>query len=611
MTIVAAEPVPEAAVVSNPAKRPLAPRVAFAVLLVSTAVLYLWNLSVSGWANAFYSAAAQAGGTDWIAMLFGSSDAGNAITVDKTPAALWIIDLSVRLFGLNPWSVLIPQAAEGVAAVAVLYAAVRRAGGPAAALLAGTVLALTPVAALIFRFNNPDALLVLLLVVAVYCALRGIERGASRWWFVGAGAALGFGFLAKMLQAFLVLPGLIAAVLVAGDRSLRARIADVLAAAAAMIVCGGWYLVLVEVWPASSRPYIGGSQHNSIVELALGYNGLGRLTGDETGGLGNMNFDVGAGRLFGQQMGGEIGWLLPAALICLVAGLVVTRRAPRTDGVRAALIMWGGWLVVTAVVFSFMNGIVHPYYTVALAPAIGASIGIGATLLWQHRTDIRAATALSGVVLVTSILAAVLLGRQPDWLPWLRTAVVVVGIGSGVLLLAVGRFERPYSRVVAGLALLACLAGPAAYTVATAASPHSGAIPSAGPARGGGGPFDAPDPGERLTATLAADAGKYTWAAAVVGSSNAAGYQLATRAPVMAVGGFNGTDPAPTLDQFKELVAQSKIHYFIGGRMMGFHGRQTSGSQEAKAIADWVESRFAPLTVDDVTIYDLARATNT
>lgn len=594
-------------------------RLAVAVLLVATAALYLWNLSISGWANAFYSAAAQAGGSNWTAMLFGSSDAANAITVDKTPAALWIVDLSVRLFGLSSWSILVPQALEGVAAVAVLYAAVRRAAGPTAALLAGVVLALTPVAALIFRFNNPDALLVLLLVVSAYCVQRGIEKDASRWWFVAAGAAVGFGFLAKMLQAFLVLPGLAAAALTAGDRPLRGRLGDLLAAAAAMVVSGGWYLLLVELWPTSSRPYIGGSQHDSIVELVLGYNGFGRLTGEETGGLGNMNFDVGAGRLFGSQMGADIAWLLPAALICLVAGLLITRRAPRTDRMRAALLLWGGWLLVTAAVFSFMNGIVHPYYTVALAPAVAALIGIGATLMWQRRTDIRSATAMSGAVLATAILAAVLLARQGDPMPWLRAAVAVGGVGSAALLLVNGWLDRRVVPAVAALALLSCLAGPAAYAVATAANPHSGAIPSVGPSRGGGpfggfgGMFGSPEPGPVLTARLSADAAQYTWAAAVVGSSNAAGYQLATGAPVMAVGGFNGTDPAPTLDEFIGDVDAHRIHYFIQSRIMGgFGGRTTSGSQDASRIAEWVENHFTPITVDDVTIYDLThRGQNT
>lgn len=591
-------------------------RVGLGVLLVGTAVLYLWNLSASGWANAFYSAAAQAGASDWTAMLFGSSDAANAITVDKTPAALWIIDVSVRLFGLNPWSVLVPQALEGVAAVALLYATVRRVSGPGAGLLAGTVLALTPVAALMFRFNNPDALLVLLLVAAAYCVQRACEKDSSRWWLIAAGVAVGFGFLAKMLQAFLVLPGFALAYLIAAHRPVRRRVVDLLGALVAVIVAGGWYLLLVELWPASSRPYIGGSQHNSIVELALGYNGLGRLTGDEPGGLGNLNHDVGLGRLFGTGMGLEIAWLLPAAVICLAAGLITTRRTPRTDPTRAALIGWGGWLAVTAVVFSFMNGIVHPYYTVALAPAVAACIGIGATLLWRNRFDIRAATALSGAVLVTTVLAAVLLSRHGEWLPWLRATVAVGGVGTAVLLLVVGRLTRPVAGAVAALAVASCLLAPATYSIATAATPHTGAIPTVGPSRNGaGGGFmgptgllDSPTPGQALTATLSADAADYTWAAAVVGSNNAAGYQLASGAPVMAVGGFNGTDPSPTLDEFKKLVADRQIHYFIRGRIMIGHWGQQSGRSESAAVAEWVETHYTPVIVDRAVIYDLTAA---
>ncbi len=596
--------------------RGVAEPVALGVLLIGTAVLYLWNLSASRWANSFYSAAAQAGSNDWTAMLFGSSDAANAITVDKTPASLWIIDISVRLFGLNPWSVLAPQALEGVAAVALLYAAVRRVGGPGAALLAGAVMALTPVAALMFRFNNPDALLVLTLVAGAYCTQRACEKDSSRWWLVAAGTAVGFGFLAKMLQAFLVLPGFIAAYVVAGSRPARRRLLDVACMGAAVVVSAGWYLLLVELWPSDARPYIGGSQHNSVVELALGYNGLGRLTGDETGGLGNMNFDVGWGRLFGHTMGAEIAWLLPAAVICLGAAVICTWRSPRTDQTRAATIIWGAWLLVTAMVFSFMNGIVHPYYTVALAPAIAAVVGIGATLLWRNRSAVPAATALSGTVLVSTILACVLLARTDDWLPWLRAVIAVGGVATAALLLVAGRLNTPTARAVAGIALVAFLAAPAAYSVATAATPHTGAIPSAGPSshRGlrmgpPGGLLDAPTPGPGLTAELAADADRYTWVAAAMGSNNAAGYQLAARAPVMAIGGFNGTDPSPTLKEFQRYVADKKIHYFIRGRMMigQWGGNARSGSREAASIADWVETHYTATTVDRVTVYDLTQ----
>lgn len=592
-------------------------RLGLPLLLVATAVLYVWNLGASGWANAFYTAAVQAGASDWTAMLFGSSDPANAITVDKTPAALWVMDISVRLFGLNPWSVLVPQALMGVAAVWVLYAAVRRVAGPGAGLLAGTVLAATPVAALIFRFNNPDALLVLLLVAAAYCVQRACEKEASRWWLVAAGAAVGFGFLAKMLQAFLVLPAFAASYLVAGHRTLSRRIGDLFIAGMAVVFSAGWYLALVELWPESSRPYIGGSQHNSIIELTLGYNGLGRLTGKETGGLGNLNHDVGWGRLLGTSMGLDIAWLLPGALICLAAGLILRRRAPRTDPARATLIMWGGWLVITALVLSYSNGIIHAYYTVALAPAIGACVGIGATLLWQNRFDIRAATALSGAVLVTTVLAAVLLTRHSEWMPWLRATVAVAGMGAAVLLLVSGRLVPAVARSVAALAVLSCLAAPAAFSIATAATSHSGAIPSVGPshrvsAPGGGGPgglLDSPKPATGLSATLAKDANDYTWAAAVVGSNNAAGYQLASGAPVMAVGGFNGTDPAPTLGEFQHLVATGQIHYFIRDRMMmmtGHWGASSGGSREAADISQWVEKNYTPVVIDRVIIYDLS-----
>ncbi len=583
--------------------------------MVGTALMYLWNLSASGWANSFYSAAAQAGADNWKAMLFGSSDAANAITVDKTPGSLWIMDISVRIFGLNSWSVLAPQALAGVAAVALLYATVRRVKGPGAALLAGSVMALTPVAALIFRFNNPDALLVLALVAGAYCTQRAWEKDSSRWWLVAAGTAVGLGFLAKMLQAFLVLPGFIAAYAAAGHRSLGRRLLDVAAMLAAMVVSAGWYPALVELWPSEARPYIGGSQNDSIVELALGYNGIGRLTGNEPGGLGNLNFDVGWGRLFGHAMGADVAWLLPAAVICLGAVVVFARRAPRTDPLRAAGLIWGGWLVVTAVVFSFMNGIVHPYYTVALAPAIAALVGIGATLLWQNRSEPAAATALSGTVLVTSVLACVLLTRTDGWLPWLRAVVAVGGVAAATLLVVVGRLSVTAARSVAGLAIIASLAAPFAYSVATAATPHTGAIPSVGPSgrgfgqMGSGGLLTAPTPGAGLTAALSADADDFTWVAAAMGSNNAAGYQLASGAPVMAVGGFNGTDPAPTLKEFQAFVAQKKIHYFIRGRLIfgQWGGATSSGSREAADIAEWVETHFAPTTIDRAIVYDLTQ----
>ncbi|MFH5228251.1 ArnT family glycosyltransferase [Antrihabitans spumae] len=593
-------------------RRPRRMQLAYVALLLGTAVLYLWDLSASGWANSFYSAAVQAGSQSWKALLFGSSDGANSITVDKTPAALWVMGLSVRIFGFNSWSVLVPQALEGVAAVAMLVATVRRVAGPGAGLIAGTLLALTPVAVLMFRFDNPDALLVLLLVAAAYCVTRAIEKESSVWWLPLAGVAVGFGFLAKMMQAFLVLPVFALVHLIAAHAPLRKRLVHLVGALVAVVASGGWYIALVALWPASSRPYIGGSQENNILELALGYNGLGRLTGNETGGLGNLNHDVGWGRLFGSEMGTQIAWLLPAAVIAIGAGMWITGSKPRTDPLRAGILLWGGWLAVTGVVFSYMNGIVHPYYTVALAPAVAGVVGIGSVLLWQCRNDIRARIALVGMTATTTVLGCVLLGRNADWQPWLRPTIAVVGVFASVLLLVVDRLSGRAARGVVAVALAACLAGPAAYSVATASTPHSGAIPSAGPSSGGpgagamGGLLGTVVVGAELTTTLSSNADDFTWAAATVGSNNAAGYQLASGVPVMAVGGFNGTDPAPTLEQFRQYVADQQIHYFVGGAMAFGRGGESSGSKEAANIAAWVAANYTARTIDGVAVYDLS-----
>jgi 4-amino-4-deoxy-L-arabinose transferase-like glycosyltransferase len=580
-----------------PAARWVGP--AFGGLLVVTAVLYLWGLSASGWANAFYAAAAQAGSQSWKAFFYGSSDAANSITVDKTPASLWVMALSVRVFGLSSWSILVPQALMGVGTVGLLAATVRRWAGPVAGLVAGAVCALTPVAVLMFRFDNPDALLVLLLVAAAYATVRATEVASARWLAL-AGVLVGFGFLTKMLQAFLIVPAFALVYLVAAPAPVRRRVAHLLGAGLALLVAAGWWVAVVELVPAGARPYIGGSQDDSVLELVLGYNGLGRLTGDEVGSVGGGRGggwgETGWGRLFDAEIGGQVSWLLPAALILLSAGLVVTRSRPRTDRTRAALLLWGGWLLVTGLVFSYMAGIFHAYYTVALAPAIGALVGTGVVALR------RSAPVLAITLAITAAWSYVLLRRTADFLPGLAPAVLVAGLAVALGLLVA---RRRAAAVLAGAALVVALAGPAAYAVDTAAGPHTGAIPTAGPTtgrgvpggRGPGGLLGSTTPSAELTAALRADADAYTWVAATIGSNNAAGYQLASGEPVMAVGGFNGTDPSPTLAQFQRYVADGRIHYFIAGGTGGGTGE----------IARWVEQHFAATTIGGTTVYDLSR----
>ncbi|MGH3296839.1 MAG: ArnT family glycosyltransferase, partial [Trebonia sp.] len=506
----------------GPAEDPQWARPALLGLLAVTALLYLWDLSRNGYANDFYAAAVQAGTRSWKAFFFGSFDSSSFITVDKTPASLWVDELSGRLFGFSSWSLLAPQAVEGVLSVLLLFAAVRRWFGPEAGLISGAVLALTPAAALIFRFNNPDSLLVLLMTAAGYCVQRAIERDRTRW-LVFAGLLLGFAFLSKMMQAFLVLPGFGIAYLWAGPARLRRRLWQLLAALGGVIVGAGWWIAIAELTPAADRPYFGGSTNNNILELALGYNGLGRLDGSETGSIGGgggggggsaFGGATGPFRLFQSEFGGQVSWLIPAALLSLAALVWISWRAPRTSRVRAFALLWGGWLLVTGLVFSYMQGIIHPYYMVALAPPIGALVGVGAIALLRSDTPIAGRAVTAAGILGTGVWAYMLLDRTPTWLPWLRWTVLLAGLLGAAAVFAVPALTRGGPGRSGGtrraallayaplsLALVAGLGGPLAYSLDTANTTHTGSIPSAGPTVAGafggqgGGPGGNAGPG--------------------------------------------------------------------------------------------------------------------
>ena len=592
-------------------------------LLLATLVLYTWNLTASGYANSFYSAAVQAGADSWKAFFYGSSDAAGSITVDKPPASLWVMALSVRLLGLSSFAILLPQALMGVATVGVVHTTVKRHFGPAAGLIGGAVVALTPVAALMFTFNNPDALLTLLMALGAWATMRAIEQASAKWMVV-VGALIGLGFLTKTLQVLLVVPFLGLAYLVAAPTGLRRRIVHSALAVGAMVLSAGWWVAIVELVPASARPYIGGSQTNSFLELTFGYNGLGRLNGDETGSVGGGGPGGGAGggwgstglfRMFSSTVGDQVSWLIPSALVLLAAGLWFRGRRPRTDLRRAAYLVWGGWLVVTMLVFSFMAGIFHEYYTVALAPAIGALVGMGAVEAWRRRDDGVGTVVLACATAAAATWSFILLSRTTAYGDWLRISVLAVGMAAALLVLATRWLHvRAVPLVLAG-ALVAGLAGPGAYAVSTTAQGHTGSIVTAGPAGssrgpGGGGGFgggllDATTPSTAVVAALSADADSYTWVAAAVGSQTAAGLQLGTQLPVMAIGGFNGSDPSPTLAQFQQYVADGRIHYFAGGGR-GF-GNQNGGSSASSEISSWVQQNFTSVQIDGVTFYDLTQ----
>jgi 4-amino-4-deoxy-L-arabinose transferase-like glycosyltransferase len=603
-------------------------QILLAALITTAAALYLLNLSATGYGNLFYAAAAEAGSHSWSAWFFGSLDANNFITVDKPPASLWITGLSVRLFGMNSWSVLAPQALMGAASVAVLYATVRRAfaeadAGPIAGLLAGAALACTPGAALIFRFNNPDALLVLLLTLAGYCTIRAIESASWRWLAL-VGIAVGAAFLTKMLEGFLPLPAFAASYLLLAPTTWRRRLLHLLGAAAALIAAAGWWVLTVQLVPATARPYVGGSTDNTVLQLALGYNGMTRILGRNGNhsadlvspafgqGWSKLGGGTGLRRLFTAEMANEISWLLPAALLAAAFGAYLLLRGRLSRGEKAALTMFAGWLLASALVFSYMSGMVHPYYTVAMAPAVAGLVGIGATWTWRERAGWDGRITMAAMILLTAAWSAVLLRRNvfgPAWWPW---TIAGVAIAAAVAVVVVGS-RRAVATAAVAVGVLAAMGAPTAFSIATAATPHQGSIPTA--LKKGVIQLGNWTGGEGTSADLARVlAGTHTeWSAATNGSQSAAALEVSSGTAVMAIGGWSG-DPVPTLESFIDDVHAGKIAYYVEAGRGGaveptdhgavVYGRSRSATH-TREIADWVANHYQGTVIGESTVYRL------
>ncbi len=604
-----------------------------AALAVLAGVLYLWNLTVSGYANTYYSAAAQAGSQSWSALFFGSLDASGFITVDKPPLALWAMGISVRLLGLSPLAVLLPEALAGVASVVILHDAVRRTSGAMAGLIAGLAFALTPVATLMFRYDNPDALLTLLLIGAAWALVRALDDDRLRW-ITLAGCLVGLAFLTKYLQAYLVLPAFALTYLVAARGDVAHRLVRLLYAGLVVAGASLWWVVAVEAVPASARPYIGGSTDNSVIDLVLGYDGLGRIFGGLAGqgggpGLGGSGGFGGPGafgtpggpggagaafggtpgllRMFSTPWAGEISWLLPAAGIGLVAGLLARARAARMDARRAGLLLWGAWLIVHVAVLSLMTGIVHAYYAVAIAPAAAALTGTGVAELWAVRRRLPwAGAAIGGILVASAWWGWQVLERTPSFAPGIGLAAAFLALAAAVVLAVPHVDGDARSRSIAGGALVvglaAALTGPALYSVATVDRAISGGDPAAGPSDAAGGGVGGPggfagfagDPAgttRALVDYLLVNRGDTDWLVAVSSAAQAGPIQLASGAPVMAMGGFMGGDPAPTLAQLRAYVRDGRLRFvLLGGRAAGpggFFGGDGRGSV-ASQRNDWV-----------------------
>lgn len=633
--------------------RPEDPRwarpVLWAILVLATG-LYAWNLS-SLTGNSFYNAAVYSGTKSWKAFFFGALDSGSFITVDKPPGALWVMGISARIFGYGDWQLALPMVAAGVGSVALLYRMVRKDFGHVAATIAALVLTLTPITVAITRDTNPDPVLVLLMLLGAAGLLKAV-RGGRLAPLVWSAVAIGFAFNTKMMQAYVVLPAFFVVYLFAAKVSLGKRIRNLAVATVALVVSSAWWMVIVDLIPASSRPYIGGSTDNTVWDLVIGYNGFGRIFGASagTGGAGNgASFGGTASiyRMFNSIMGGQISWLIPFAVIALVSGLLLRGRAPRTDSRRAALLLWGGWFLLHYLTFSLAEGTFHPYYVTAMAPGIAALAGAGGVAMYQafrERSAARWGWVLPASVAGSAVWAVVLLRRASGSGTIYTVAEVVVGAGAAIAVigLLVGRFtERQRLMGVAALAaVVALLAGPAAYSVSAATSQTNGTNPTAGPSTGGMGggmggggartggsaptgtapsgtmpsgtkPSGAASSGTASSGAASADGSASgptggggmgggtevstaminylkqhqdgaTWLVAVATDQTASSIILQSGEPVISMGGWSGSDNAMTLAKLKTLVAEGKLHYIV---------ISTSGGQGTNSeIAAWVKA---------------------
>ena len=585
-------------------------------LLVLTGALYLFGALHNGMANSYYAAAVQAASQDWTAWLFGSLDAANYVSVDKPPLATMVMGLSSRLFGFSSFSMLLPSVLAGVGSVWLVYAAVKRQFGFMSAAIAGMVLAMTPVAALMFGFNNPDAILTLMLTASGYAFLRSLEGKRPLPWLGLAGLFTGLAFNTKMLQGLMVLPAIVLVYLVFAKPPIITRFLHMMFAGVITTMSTLWWSVLVWLTPAGSRPWVGSTNDNNIWSLIFGYNGLGRLLGGRGmgGGPGGGHGPGGAGfggqtgifRIFNNDFGPNIAWLLALALAGGGLMLWILRKTPRTNRGRAAVIFWMLWLLIHIVIFSMTSGVIHPYYVVVMAPAVAALVGISLPFLWGAYTRRKPyAWLLPVLVGVTAATTVIILGYAGTmtWLMWIVSLFGLAGMIGLLVNLYTPRRWLQNSAIVAALA--ACMLAPTVYTLATVNVAHTGSIPTAGPNSTAmqGSNNETSQADSQLVQYLLRHQHGATWLVAVASANESAAIQLTSGQPVMAVGGFNGSDTPLTLEQFKQLVKDGKVNYYA----ISSHGRGGPGGGNNEITA-WVKQTGTVVNYggSDVTLYKLS-----
>jgi 4-amino-4-deoxy-L-arabinose transferase-like glycosyltransferase len=557
----------------------------FALLFIA-GVLNLWNLTINGWANTYYSAAVKSMAASWHNFLYASMDPSGLMTVDKPPLSLWVQALSARIFGFHPLSLLIPQAIMGMVAVGLLYDLTRRRFGRAAGFVAGLALATTPVIVAVSRHNNPDELLVLCCVAALWFFMRALDDGRTRW-LVLSGLAVGLGFETKMGVALMVVPGIAAAWLwIAPAGRLRA-IRQLVSGGAALVAAACAWPLLVTLTPAADRPWISGTSDNSVWSLIFGYNGLGRVAG-QTGGPGGgaggggtmFGGATGPFRLLQSGLGDQAGWLLGSAAVAAAALLVMTRlrrRDPRTGW----LIAVAGAAATTAVVFSFASGIFHPYYVSFLAPFVAALVGAGVGEMLPAPFGVARSTRSARIVAPLLIAGGVItelvvLGTLSGSLGWATPLVAAVGAGTAIALTL--KLAPRVRAVLVAVALAALLAAPATWAAETLGHATNGTFPTGGPATALGGPGGGPGgarfagrgPGGFAPPSGATGLAPPTGATGGLPPSGAAGFAPPSGGGFAGGGAFGGNSATLTA-----AIAYARSH---GGGTIGVESQSTAAA---------------------------------
>lgn len=598
------------------------------LLAVISTAIYFGNLTINGWGNPYYAAAAQAGAGDWNALLFGSADAGNGITVDKPPLHVWVLALSIKTFGLSSMSVLAPQAVMGIATAWLVQKSVMAWGTRSAGFLAGLFFVLTPVTSMIFRFNNPDSLLLFLWALAAFLIIRSVRTQDTLTLHLGA-AVLGLAFLCKQFQGWILAPAVMLAFLVFGFGTVAQRIRRLITTAVVMITPAAVWLLAVELTPAARRPWIGGSATNSVVELTFGYNGLGRLTGQQDLGAinpkdfeGVVGYDASPVRLLTINYAPEVAWFLPTAVIGAVILLkrLLHNELDRAQSMAAALTV--AWFITTFSVLSFMTGDIHPYYTSMLAIPLSILSAYTFSTFWEKCGNVKYLRVAAFLLLACTLLTSGILTWFQNWHEWPGLVIKVAALTAAGLLFLPKIYLRPRivqaTYAVGGAAMLLV---PFLFVLESISAPQQGSFPISGPvpsveswhkrdteqlllderekyALSRGEPV-VPEIAELIeNAPVSA-----RWAAVTTGSENAALYQLNTGRPVLSIGGFSALDGYPSLETFQGFLANGQVSYYI--HQPGI--LKWSTSPNTSAVVAWIENNFDYIDIDGVRLYDFSK----